>query len=414
MLRLLASLYLFVFVSIVFINQSSEYIWKNWGNQTPNELNYAKQVALNLKAVLDDVGIERYEQSDQFNIINIHDIAWFPEQLEILYRGEIVVSFDANDHYQLSMLLDDGQHLVQLGPYAPNQASFFAQYGFRLVSFSILALLLVLWLRPLWRDLTQLKLITTKLATGQLDIETKPSRFSAISTLTQQIQKLALQTASLMQNQKHLVNAVSHELRTPLARLKFALAMLAAKDPKQVKAMNNDVLEMEQLIDEMLSYARLEFSEREMQKSEIDFSQLLNESIGKAQSSTNKKIQCNIQNNLHVFGNGHYLSRIVQNLLQNADKYGAHEIRIRLDATSDGNIHLQVSDDGPGIPHDKRENVFSPFIRLDKSRSKETGGFGLGLAIVSKILGWHEGHCWISDSELGGATFNVTMARLQN
>ncbi|TQF67956.1 ATP-binding protein [Pseudoalteromonas luteoviolacea] len=414
MLRLLVSLYLFVFASIIFINQSSEYIWKNWGDQTPDELNYAKQVALNLKSVLDDIGIESQTHSEQLNVVNINDIAWFPEQIESLQKGEVVVSFDANDHYQLSMLLADGQHLVQLGPYAPQQSSFFAQYGFRLVSFSILALLLVLWLRPLWRDLTQLKHITTKLATGQLDIESKPSRFSAISTLTQQIQKLALQTASLMQNQKHLVNAVSHELRTPLARLKFALAMLAAKDPKQVQAMSNDVLEMELLIDEMLSYARLEFSEREMQKSIFDFSQLVIESIDKVQSATHKKLQLEIQNDLYVFGSSHYLSRVLQNLLQNADKYGAELIDVHLASDNRGNLHLTVSDDGPGIPQDKRENVFSPFIRLETSRSKETGGFGLGLAIVAKILGWHDGHCWVSDSSLGGATFNITIPLKQN
>ncbi|MCF2857650.1 ATP-binding protein [Pseudoalteromonas sp. SMS1] len=414
MLRLLVSLYLFVFASIVLINQSSEYIWKKWGNQAPNELNYAKQVALNLKSVLDEIGVENHPHSDQLNIINVNDIAWFEEQLERLNQGEIVISFDANDHYQLSMLLEDGQHLVQLGPYAPQSSSFFAQYGFRLISFAILALLLMLWLRPLWRDLTQLKYITTKLATGQLDIETQPSRFSAISTLTQQIQKLALQTASLMQNQKHLVNAVSHELRTPLARLKFALAMLAAKDPKQIQAMSNDVLEMELLIDEMLSYARLEFSEREMQKRTFDFSKLVAESIAKTQSTTHKKLQFNIQEDLYVFGNSHYLCRVLQNLLQNADKYGAQVIDIHLTVNRDENLHLKVSDDGPGIPYDKRENVFSPFIRLETSRSKETGGFGLGLAIVAKILSWHDGRCWVSDSSLGGAAFNITLPLKQN
>ncbi|ESP94284.1 MULTISPECIES: ATP-binding protein [Pseudoalteromonas] len=409
MVRLLASLYFFIFVSIIVINQSSEYIWRNWGNQAPSELSYATQVAINLRDVLNSVGVEHYDQKETLNIININDVAWFPEQRKALENDEVVISFDSNDNYQLSMLLSDDESIVQLGPFAPNRASFFTKYGFRLISFSVLGLLLILWLRPLWRDLEQLKVITEQLATGKLDIATKPSRFSAISTLTQHIQKLALQTASLMQNQKQLVNAVSHELRTPLARLKFALAMLAPKDPQQVHAMNQDVVEMELLIDEMLSYARLEFSEREMTKEHVNLSELVQEQINKSAATSSKKITQAVEPNIIVNGNDHYLARVLQNLLQNAEKYGDKQIFIELRSLHQGEVILSICDDGPGIPIDKRDNVFSPFTRLDTSRSKETGGFGLGLAIVAKILGWHNGKCWIEDSQFGGAAFSVSL-----
>ncbi|KZN59243.1 hypothetical protein N473_03545 [Pseudoalteromonas luteoviolacea CPMOR-1] len=409
MLRLLASLYFFVFFSIIAINQSSEYIWKNWGNQAPSELGYAKQVAVNLRDVLNTVGINNYPQKNNLNIIHINDVAWFPEQRAALDKGDVVISFDSHDNYQLFMLLNDKSTVVKLGPFAPKPNSILTKYAFKLVSFSILALLLILWLRPLWRDLEQLKIITEQLATGGLDIETKPSRFSAISTLTQHIQKLALQTASLMQNQKQLVNAVSHELRTPLARLKFALAMLAPKDPQQVQAMNQDVVEMELLIDEMLSYARLEFSEREMTRAKINFSELVQAQIDKVSISSNKQINHHLKPNVFVDGNDHYLARVLQNLLQNAEKYGEQQILIELKQETDDNVILIVSDDGPGIPEDKRDCVFSPFTRLDSSRSKETGGFGLGLAIVTKILGWHSGTCWVTESQINGASFHVSL-----
>ncbi|MCF6439166.1 ATP-binding protein [Pseudoalteromonas luteoviolacea] len=408
MLRLLASLYFFVFFSIIAINQSSEYIWKHWANQTPSELGYAKQVADNLRDVLNNVSIENYPQKNGLDIIHINDVAWFPEQRTALEKGDVVISFDSSDNYQLFMRLADEVSIVKLGPFEPKRPSIWIKYGFKLISFSILALLLILWLRPLWQDLEQLKRITEQLATGQLDIVAKPSRFSAISTLTQHIQKLALQTASLMQNQKHLVNAVSHELRTPLARLKFALAMLAPKDPRQVQAMNQDVTEMELLIDEMLSYARLEFSEREMSKTTILLSDLIEAQIDKCLVSSNKQIEQRIASGIYVKGNDHYLARVIQNLLQNAEKYGAQKIQIELKFKEQHAI-LSISDDGPGIPEEKRENVFSPFIRLDSSRSKETGGFGLGLAIVAKILSWHNGKCWITESEMQGATFNVSL-----
>ncbi|KZN44461.1 ATP-binding protein [Pseudoalteromonas luteoviolacea] len=408
MLRLLASLYFFVFFSIIAINQSSEYIWKHWGNQTPNELGYAKQVADNLRDVLNTVGIKSSPQENNLDIIHINDVAWFPEQRAALDKGDVVISFDSNDNYQLFMRLADEVSIVKLGPFEPKRPSIWIKYGFKFISFSLLALLLILWLRPLWRDLEQLKRITEQLAKGQLDIATKPSRFSAISALTQHIQKLALQTASLMQNQKHLVNAVSHELRTPLARLKFALAMLAPKDPQQVQAMNQDVTEMELLIDEMLSYARLEFSEREMSKTTVHFSDLVKAQVDKCLASSNKQIEQSIASDIQVIGNEHYLARVLQNLLQNAEKYGARRIEIELKLQGEHAI-LSVSDDGPGIPEDKRDSVFSPFTRLDSSRSKETGGFGLGLAIVTKILSWHNGKCWVTESEMRGASFNVLL-----
>ncbi|MCO7190603.1 ATP-binding protein [Pseudoalteromonas sp. XMcav2-N-2] len=411
MLRLLVSLYIVVFASIIAINQGSEAIWRNWVEQAPDDLRHATAVAKHYKQALTHLNEEDltsfFDTQTQLAVFPYEDVAWLPEQLAALKNGEIITSFDDTGN-ALILFVINSTSVVQLGPFAPAQSATIKQYTIKFLSFSLLALLLVLWLRPLWVDLVQLKRTSEKLASGSLDLTPTRSRFSAIYTLTQQIEKMALKTASLMNNQKQLVNAVSHELRTPLARLKFALAMLAPTDPKQVAAMEEDVTEMEVLIDEMLSYARLEFANQQLHMQKCDLAPLILDQLDKLGRTTDKHLVTDIKPDIPVKCDPHQLSRVIQNLLQNADKYGQSKIKVTL-AMQQGMAQFTVEDDGPGIPESKREQVFQPFSRLDKSRSKETGGFGLGLAIVSKILSWHDTSCQVGESDLGGAKFTLAL-----
>ncbi|MCF2910681.1 ATP-binding protein [Pseudoalteromonas sp. DL2-H2.2] len=412
MLRLLVSLYIVVFASIIAINLGSEAIWRNWVEQAPDDLRHATLVAGQYKQALSYIKEDEFESflstQTQLTVFPYEDVAWLPEQLTALRQGEIITSFDATGNALLLFMTNNGMSVAQLGPFAPAQSAEVKQYTIKFLSYSVLALLLVIWLRPLWIDLVQLKRTSEKLASGSLDLTTRRSRFSAIYTLTQQIERMALKTASLMSNQKQLVNAVSHELRTPLARLKFALAMLAPKAPEQVAAMEEDVTEMEVLIDEMLSYARLEFANQQLHMQQCNLAPLVLDQLEKLTRTTDKQLITHTINDTLVMCDPHQLTRVIQNLLQNADKYGQSTIRISLDQRQNKAV-FTVEDDGPGIPESKREQVFQPFSRLDKSRNKETGGFGLGLAIVSKILSWHNTSCEINDSELGGACFTVQL-----
>ncbi|ALU45988.1 ATP-binding protein [Pseudoalteromonas rubra] len=412
MLRLLVSLYIVVFASIIAINLGSEAIWRNWVEQAPDDLRHATQVAKNYQQALSYLQkdeLDSYLQAQpQLTVFPYEDVAWLPEQLAALKQGEIITSFDDKGNALLLFVVNNSTSVVQLGPFAPAKSAKVKQYTIKLLSYSLLALLLVIWLRPLWIDLVQLKRTSEKLASGSLDLTPTRSRFSAIYTLTQQIERMALKTASLMSNQKQLVNAVSHELRTPLARLKFALAMLAPKAPEQVSAMEEDVTEMEVLIDEMLSYARLEFANQQLHMQQCDLAPLILDQLDKLARTSSKQLVTDVVSDVPVKCDPHQLTRVIQNLLQNADKYGQSTIRITLSRQHNMAVFL-VEDDGPGIPESKREQVFQPFSRLDKSRNKDTGGFGLGLAIVSKILSWHHTDCQIDDSELGGARFTLRL-----
>ncbi|KAF7764728.1 two-component system, OmpR family, sensor histidine kinase RstB [Pseudoalteromonas citrea] len=409
MIRLLISLYLVVFVSIVLINQSSELIWKSWVHQAPDELRHAQQVAKVLQGSVSDIS----QLPATVETLSSDDVAWLPEQMAALQQGDVITTFTEQGNALLTFRINGGDELAQLGPFLPASNALAKKYLFKLLSFAVLGLLLVLWLRPLWLDLMQLKRVTAQLAQGQLDISIQPSKFSAISNLTSQFHAMATKVASLMSDQKQLVNAVSHELRTPLARLKFALAMLAAKDPKEVQAMSQDVQEMELLIDEMLGYARLEIAAESLEYHFFDFSALVQCQIDKLQRTNSKDLHVALSPNIQLYADQHYIARVVQNLLQNACKYGKSKVHITLLVNHD-EVELHVEDDGAGINPEDRNKVFAPFVRVDRSRNKASGGFGLGLAIVQKILTWHNGRCEINTSELGGAQFVMYLPSSKN
>ena len=115
---------------------------------------------------------------------------------------------------------------------------------------------------------------------------------------------------------------------------------------------------------------------------------------------------------LTVEGDPRYLHRILQNLVTNALRYA--KTRVRMTVTEqDGNLILDVDDDGAGLAEHQRERVFKPFARLDKSRHRASGGYGLGLSIVKRIVDWHGGDVAVSESDWGGARFRVILPREQ-
>jgi signal transduction histidine kinase len=94
--------------------------------------------------------------------------------------------------------------------------------------------------------------------------------------------------------------------------------------------------------------------------------------------------------------------------LRNAQKYAAHEVALRV-RRDDCRIEIAVEDDGPGIPEEERERIFEPFYRLDRSRDRATGGFGLGLSIAHKAIALHGGQLKVEQSTLGGARFVISV-----
>ncbi len=171
--------------------------------------------------------------------------------------------------------------------------------------------------------------------------------------------------------------------------------------------MNDDVQEIDDLIAAMLNYARLDHPDIEMHWQNVPTSAWLGQIIEKNTTET-IQLEGNTENAPETINMDPRLMELaLSNLLFNATKYARKNVKSSLKQHGNS-FELTVEDDGQGIPEEARENIFKAFTRIDDSRNRETGGYGLGLAIVARVAELHGGSASVSEStELNGARFSV-------
>ena len=267
---------------------------------------------------------------------------------------------------------------------------------------------IALWSRAHWQGLQTLSRVADEFGAGQLSARAHMRPSDAVYPLAERMNAMAERIQGLLESQKTLLHSVSHELRTPIARLEFAMELLSerAGDPQLVKriaAMEGDLAELNGLVNELLSMSKLDNAQGP-QRALFELEPLLRECVG-ALHPRPARLEIDFGPMLgSLDGERRLLARALGNLLRNAQKYAAGQVA--LSARRDGGcVEIAVEDDGPGIPEDERERVFEPFYRLDRSRDRATGGFGLGLSIARKAVLLHGGSLTAEASALGGARF---------
>ena len=194
-----------------------------------------------------------------------------------------------------------------------------------------------------------------------------------------------------------MLSGISHDLRTPLTRLKLQLAMLDQKDLS--KKMSSDIDEMEKMLNDYLQFAKTQAQEDTV---DIELTKLFEE-IRK--NFDNNNINISFNEKINIKGRPSSLKRSFENVIQNGITYGKR-VFINLQKTS-SRVLIIIEDDGPGIPEDQHKNVFKPFFRLDKSRSLNKSGVGLGLAIVEDIINSHGGSIQLNKSQFNGLQVKI-------
>jgi two-component system osmolarity sensor histidine kinase EnvZ len=191
-----------------------------------------------------------------------------------------------------------------------------------------------------------------------------------------------------------MLAGVSHDLRTPLTRMKLQLAMMAEDDG--VTALNEDVAEMERMLEGYLAFARGEGREN---PEPHDVIALLGEAVRQARRKGGT-VDLDAEGEFQLPLRPSAFLRCITNLLDNAQRYATH-VSVRAQKGARG-IEVVIDDDGPGIPLNKREEVFKPFFRLEGSRNPVTGGVGLGLTIARDVVRGHGGDIFLGESPSGG------------
>ncbi|WP_018917654.1 ATP-binding protein [Vreelandella zhanjiangensis] len=273
-----------------------------------------------------------------------------------------------------------------------------------------------LWWRPHWQDLERLKATAHRLGQGHLDARTQIPVHSNLGELAFVFDGMADELEGLLARQRDLINAVSHELRTPLSRLEFGLALISeppmtASAEKRIEEMKAHVSELNALVLELLSYTRLQSPRQVLEKTTLPVEEYLDSVLGafaEALEERNIRLDIRVEATSLVTLEPRLTARALQNLVSNAMRYCQQQILVTATHTS-GMLHIRVEDDGIGIPDEEKTNIFTPFYRLDRSRDRATGGFGLGLAISREAITAQEGSLTLEDASLGGAGFHIRL-----
>jgi two-component system osmolarity sensor histidine kinase EnvZ len=201
-----------------------------------------------------------------------------------------------------------------------------------------------------------------------------------------------------VQQRTEMLAGISHDLKTPLTRLKLELAMMG--DSADVRALREDVAEMEHMVTEYLNFARGEGGE---EAQETDLAEVVNDAAASAARgghASRERLNVHAEEGIRLSVRRHALKRCATNLIDNALKHGKHvDVALKRNGQT---VEILVDDDGPGIPEARREEAFRPFHRLDEGRNLQSGGSGLGLAIARDIARAHGGDLTLADSTLGG------------
>ncbi|WP_024301351.1 two-component system sensor histidine kinase RstB [Pseudogulbenkiania sp. MAI-1] len=323
-----------------------------------------------------------------------------------LGRGEIVM---LEDNYLFLQRIPNSSFLLVAGPLR----YLFFLHQLKWVDYALLALVglslgipALLWLRPHWNQLMQLEQTAASLAEGDLSARVQLPSSSGVWQVGVAFNRMADNIGTLLAGRKALIDAVAHELRTPLARLRYRLALLGG-DPDSAphQAIERDLAAIDSLLQELLLHARLDRPQVPLTLSRFSVREWLTERLAEqAPLASGIDWQDDSRGETTLVADRHLLSRALDNLLSNARRYARQVVRVRLEQEA-GRFCLSVEDDGPGIPPEERERVLEPFVRLDESRGRDSGGHGLGLSIVLGIARAHHGTLSITTSPLGGARF---------
>ena len=264
----------------------------------------------------------------------------------------------------------------------------------------VLIIIALIFLKNQTKPLVKLAKAAERFGKGDYVNDFRASGSQEIRKAAFEFDRMAKRINRHLNQRAEMLSGISHDLRTPLTRLKLQLAMLKQKDIS--KNMSKDIDEMEKMLNDYLQFAKTQTQEN---TTIVNINHLLR-SIKKDFNNNNLFFK---ENNevIELQGRPIALRRSFDNIMQNGLTYGN---KVYVDIQKGINrVSIIIEDDGPGIPEDQYKNVFKPFFRLDKSRSLNQSGVGLGLAIVEDIINSHGGNIQLGKSKYGGLQVKISL-----
>ena len=280
---------------------------------------------------------------------------------------------------------------------APSSARIFALWitlpGFLLI------MLAIIFLKNQTRPIVNLAKAAEKFGKGEFVKEFRPSGAKEIRQAAYEFDRMRKRISIHLNQRSEMLSGISHDLRTPLTRLKLQLALLKQQD--LAKKMSDDIEEMERMLNEYLEFSRHQKTE---DTETININNLITDVVKKYDS---KQISVHLEENPKIDIRLNTIKRCLINLIDNGLFYGKKVEIITKKTISD--LIIFIDDNGPGIPKKEYQNVIKPFYRIDKSRSQNKSGVGLGLSIANDIIRSHGGNISLDKSPLNGLRVRISL-----
>ena len=401
-------LFLQLIITIVFFDSLWIKTNKGMTKALVNEINtfievyddeiYDKDEITNLFSVYQDLNIEFFDDN---SFKYTYDERWF-SPIDRTLRRELKSRFDTNNFWfdttsykeliDLRIKYQNGyfKFLIPRDRVTSSSARIFALWI--TVPPIIMVLISLIFLKNQTRPITNLAKIAEKFGKGEEIEEFKPSGAAEIRQAGYEFDRMRKRIIRHLNQRSEMLSGISHDLRTPLTRMKLQIAFI--KDNDLARKLTEDINEMEKMLNEYLQFTSSSYLEKNEQFSLTD---LIIETIEKY---NNKNISSNLSSETYIYGRKNLIKRCINNLIDNAIKYG-DKVNVEL-SKSTNNLFIKIDDNGPGIPETEYENVFKPFYKIDKGRTESKSSVGLGLSIASDIIRSHGGNIKLEKSSMNG------------
>jgi two-component system OmpR family sensor kinase len=418
MTRHFLTLYLSIVIVLAAVSWGQERLWQSYGGGAQDELPQANVLKLldgQLQAVpreqrADLVANAARDTGLDLELLEPQDVAG--AAIGGLANGKPVLMDGADGRsWVLQRVEQDGRVLAFRFENQPQRG--LPDWILAFVFYAAIALVVMMWLWPMTRDLGTLERSTVRFGDRNWSFDAVIANRSPVYPLAEAFRRMAARIDGLIGSHKDMSNALSHEIKTPLARMLFEIELArVAADPaalqRHLDHLNTDITELNAFVTATLEYAVLERAEVALNIAAHDFTTIVpavTESV-KRGARAGLEIRCEVGEAKAVVCDVHLIETVLRNLLYNAIRHANRKIRVSFEVVEQQRYLLCVDDDGPGIPEADRERVFGSFVQLGRPAGEKTG-FGLGLAIVQRIVEWHGGTAHVEQSPLGGARFVV-------
>ena len=258
--------------------------------------------------------------------------------------------------------------------------------------------------RRLTRRLEALKQGVEQFGSGQLHHRVQVTGHDEVAAVASSFNVAAARVEALVRSHQSLLANASHELRSPLARMKMAVSMLEDAPPAQrerlKREIDTNVAELDALVEEVLLASRLDAAPTPERNERVELLGMAAEEAARVDAAVDGAPTS-------VIGEDRLLRRALRNLLENARRYGGHEVEVVVEVRA-GRAEVRVCDRGPGVPEAMRERIFEPFFRLP-GHAEQAGGVGLGLSLVKQIAERHGGSVRCEGRDGGGSSFALSL-----